>query len=282
VQRELTRSLERRFQEGDVAQWELALARTVFRSTQLASIDARRRAAEAEVLLADAIGLPVAALDGVVLGPMPLESPPPEISVQQARRQALLNRTDILSALADYEAAQQALRLEVARQYPDVRFGPGYEFDQGDNRWGLGISITLPSFNGNRGPIGEAEARREEAAARFEALQTRVLGEIDLALATLGTQEEQVAAAASILAESVEQERRARERREAGAVSGADVFLAHAATLRARQELLRVRVARRQAYLDLETALQSPARLPESFSTAEVSAVSIDKEDTEP
>lgn len=274
VQRELTESLQRRFDEGDVPQWELARSRTASRSLHLAYLDARREASEARARLAGAIGVAAAALDDVAFRFVPLDAAPPAIPSREARQQALVNRTDILAALADYEAAQEALRLEVARQYPDIHLGPGYEFDQGDSKWTLGIGIAFPAFDGNRGPIGEAAARRDEAAARFEALQARVLGEIDLALATYGPQQEQVDAAASMVAAAMEQEERALARQQAGDLSRFDVLLARAETLRAREDLLRARVARRRAYFDLENALQSPAHLPASFSDAPSALVS--------
>ena len=58
--------------------------------------------------------------------------------------------------LAEYQASQSALQLEIARQYPDVQLGPGYEFDQGDNKWMLGLGVTLPVFNQNQGAIAAA------------------------------------------------------------------------------------------------------------------------------
>jgi outer membrane protein TolC len=93
------------------------------------------------------------------------------ISSQQARRQALLSRADILASLSQYAASEAALQLEVAKQYPDVHLSPGYEFDQGDNKWSLGLTVTLPVLNQNRGGIAEAEARRLESGETFLALQ---------------------------------------------------------------------------------------------------------------
>ncbi len=81
--------------------------------------------------------------------------------------------------MSEYEAAQSALQLEIAKQYPDIHLGPGYAWDQGDNEWSLGFSVQLPVFNRNKGPIEEAKAHREESAAQFSALQARVIGEID-------------------------------------------------------------------------------------------------------
>lgn len=59
------------------------------------------------------------------------------------RRQAVLNRADILAALAEY----------AARQYPDAHLNPGYEFDQGDNKWILGLSLELPLRTPNGGLV---------------------------------------------------------------------------------------------------------------------------------
>jgi outer membrane protein TolC len=66
--------------------------------------------------------------------------------------------------LAEYNASQSALQLEIAKQYPDIHLNPGYEFDQGDNKWSPGLTVTLPILNQNKGPIAEAEAKRTEAA----------------------------------------------------------------------------------------------------------------------
>jgi outer membrane protein TolC len=100
-----------------------------------------------------------------------------------ARRESLRSRSDVLAALARYEATQAALRLEIARQYPDFHVGPGYQYDLGENKWSVALSLELPLFNHNEGPIAEAEARRREAAARFTATQAHVIAEIDGAAA---------------------------------------------------------------------------------------------------
>ena len=38
---------------------------------------------------------------------------------------------------------EAALRLEIAKQYPDVHLNPGYQFDTGENKWALGVGLTL-------------------------------------------------------------------------------------------------------------------------------------------
>jgi outer membrane protein, heavy metal efflux system len=185
VQEEIVKLLEQRLDYGEASQPDVTQARISLAQASLSLRDAQKRKAEVRVQLADALGLPVAALDGVNLSFDFLNraSSPVKPLFGEVRRRALFNRPDMLAALAEYAASQSALQLEIAKEYPDVHLGPGYSWDQGENKWFLGLSITLPVFNQNQGPIAEAEARRNEIAARFTALQARVIGAVDRALA---------------------------------------------------------------------------------------------------
>ena len=130
-------------------------------------------------LLAQALCLPQEALKGIQFSFDAFESAPPAgLPALVIQRQALLNRADLLAVLAEYQASQYALQQEIARQYPDIQIGPGYEFDQSDNKWTLGFSVALPLFNRNQGAINVAEASREEVAARFQSVQADILAQI--------------------------------------------------------------------------------------------------------
>ncbi len=179
VQARTVKALESRLRAGEASQPEVTLARLALDQTRLAADEAGRRRAEAQVGLAPALGLPSAAVQEAALSFDSLQEPLPNLPAPSIRQQALRNRPDILSALARYAASQSALQLEIARQYPDLSLGPGYKWDQGARKWSLGVSLTLPLFNRNQGPIAEAEAGRRVAAARFTALQAQVVGEID-------------------------------------------------------------------------------------------------------
>ena len=75
------------------------------------------------------------------------------------------------------------MQLEIAKQYPDVHLNPGYELDQTDNKWTLGLTVDLPLLNQNQGGIAEAKAKRAQAAAHFLSVQANAISEIDNALA---------------------------------------------------------------------------------------------------
>ena len=146
--------------------------------------DARRRASLARSALAVAVGVPVKVLAGLKLGWEQLDDPRAvdALQLERARDEALLARADVHGAVVAYGTAEEALRLEVARQYPDVHLGPAYTWDHGIRRYQFNLGLTLPLMNRNAGAIGEAEARREEAGAHLEATVALAWQEIDEAI----------------------------------------------------------------------------------------------------
>jgi len=105
------------------------------------------------------------------------------IESDPARRQTALleNHPRIQSVRADYEAAEQKLRLEIREQYPDLNIGPNFSFEEGFSRLGLGLGFPIPLWNRNRQAVAEAFAEREAARTRAEATVESVLGELALA-----------------------------------------------------------------------------------------------------
>jgi outer membrane protein TolC len=176
--------LENRLAVGEASALDVTRERISRNQISLAIRDAERQGAEARAQLATAIGVPVRALDAVEISfdafdmPVPLRS---DAATGEFRREALLNRTDVQSLLAEYASAQSGLQLQIASRFPNFNLGPGYAYDQGDNTYSLNVSAELPVFNRNQGPIAEAEARRKDVNARFTALQAQIIGAIDQA-----------------------------------------------------------------------------------------------------
>ncbi len=111
------------------------------------------------------------------------------------------------------------MKLQIARQYPNIHLGPGYSFNQGANEFTLGFSMTLPIFNQNQGAIGAADARRRILAAELDQKQTLVITQIRTALSQYQSARRQWHTARSIELESREQVRAARHAFKAGAQS---------------------------------------------------------------
>jgi len=88
-------------------------------------------------------------------------------------------RSPELARLHDeYEVAEQSLRREVRKQYPDLTIGPLYESDQGQSRIGFLGALPIPILNANKQGIAEARAQRELARAEFETAYEQRAGSI--------------------------------------------------------------------------------------------------------
>jgi outer membrane protein, heavy metal efflux system len=228
-QEQVVASLEQRRDAGALASAEVTPARLLLQKVRLDLNDAQRQQAEARVRVAEAIGVPVSALKDTEFS-YDLTSLPADLgrlTSSEVRRQALQRRADLLAALSDYAASEAALKIEIAKQYPDIHLSTGYEYDQGLEKWAtLGFGLELPVLNRNQGPIAEAEARRKQAAARFEALQARVIAELDRALAVYEAAAKSRAGAEVLLAIQRKQQEAVEQQFKAGAADRLDVLTA--------------------------------------------------------
>ncbi|HEY5914379.1 MAG TPA: TolC family protein [Verrucomicrobiae bacterium] len=264
LQEQILKLLDAQVQAGARSTSQALPFRIALAKTRLDLTDAQRSAAESRARVAEAVGVPFRALDNVTLAPgwPKLPGTEAELSSSEIRRAALHSRPDVLAALAEYAASQSALQLEIAKQYPDVRLLPGYQYDQGDNKWSLGITVDLPILNQNQGPIAEAKARRHQAAAKFEAVQARVLADIDRAVQVHQITETN----SSILRALAEEQARRRDsvaaQVQAGAAEQLDLLTAQLEYATAEQAQLDAQIKLQQALAALEDAVQRPFELP--------------------
>lgn len=197
---EAIKKLTAQMEAGDVSPFELTQARLMLNRTRLSLQDAQRLAATGEAKLAAAVGVPLNAIRASHLDFSSFHHLP-DASSSSSRRRALTQRADLMALLADYAATESALRLEIAKQYPDVNIGPGFDYNQGQNRWQLGVNLPLP-FNRNKGPIAQAEAKRTTAEKRFLAQQSTIQGELDVALTAYQASKAKAATASTIAQEA--------------------------------------------------------------------------------
>lgn len=250
--------LQERAAAGALSRAELMPTRIALEKLRLELTEQNRGQTQLKARLAEAVGVP---LGGLVIGTGAAWSFPQSsrLATIEARQRALTRRADIAALLAEYAAAQAALRLEIAKQYPDVHLGSGFQWDQGESKWTfLNVSAELPLLNRNQGPIAEAQARRASAAARVEAAQAKAVAEIDAALAAHNAALDRLNSLDQLLA----QQKRQAESIEAQVRAGAlDVVDRLGAQLELAQfELLRwdASVKATQAVARLEDALQTP------------------------
>jgi outer membrane protein TolC len=225
TQEQIVKLLQQRFDAGEISRPELVTAQIALNKTRLDFSDGQSKQAESRSRLAESLGVSAAALDRLNLAFDFSASAPADLTSADARRIALLGRSDIRGALAGYAAAEDDLRLQIAKQYPDLHLGPGYAWtngNAGDSQWSLGLTLELPILDQNQGPIAEAKARRELAASQFTALQARVIGEIDRAVAGYHVADGQLQTGNELLAAEERQQKSTQAQLAAGAADELD------------------------------------------------------------
>ncbi len=147
-------------------------------------LDIRELLAELEASLASLVGINARHLGAPITD---LEQLPafalPELDVTKL---LLLENHHTLSVLrARYAVAEKQLRLEIARQYPDLTIGASYAGDPGDTKkvLGLALGIDLPLFDRNQRGIAIAEQERERIRTEYEATLSVALASLDGLLA---------------------------------------------------------------------------------------------------
>jgi outer membrane protein TolC len=256
LHQDVIKKLTVQMEAGDVSPFELTQARLILNRTRLALEDARRIAATGEARLATAVGLPLSVIQSVKLDFSAFHRlPEPGNSL----RLALTRRADLMALLSEYAAAEAALKLELARQYPDVNLMPGYDYNSGQNRWHLGLNLQLP-FNQNRGPIAEAEARRTTAEKRFLAQQAAIQGALDIALAAYQASRIKASTAAQLAQEADTASATTKKMVEAGNVSALELTRRQIEASAAKVALMTTTLEAQTAAGALEDAMQCPLR----------------------
>lgn len=270
LQDQLVNLLENQLAAGQASALDVTRERITRNQISLALDDAERQSAEARVQLATAIGIPEHALNGVQLSFRAFERPVrlgATFATGELRRRALLGRSDVQALLAEYAAAQSALQLEIAKQFPNVNLGSGYTYDQGDNKYNLQLSAELPIFNQNQGPVAEAAAKRKNMAARFTALQAQIISAIDRAAANYRAATSALNTTESLLVAGRTRQRQIVESFKAGNMDRSAPVTADLELAAIELSRFDATVQQRQAVGALEDALQRPlfasaARLP--------------------
>jgi outer membrane protein TolC len=252
--------LEQRLIVGMIPRPEVDTARIQQTRTLLAVQSALGRIAQARASLGAAIGVPVSALGNVSITWPNFDQPPSAESLKptQIREDAVLNRIDIRKALASYSAADSAVRLEIARQYPNVDLGPNYAFEEGSHLFSVATSVVLPIFNRNRGPIAESVARRNELAHQVLSIQAAGIASSEQALAKYTAALNELSEARRLMQQSLAQQESVNQSFKAGQSDRVALNGTQLQTAVTRIGELDALVTAQQALGDLENAVQRP------------------------
>ena len=252
--------IQSRFQAGGISRPVYTAAEIQAHQAVLALVAAQGQVRQSRIQLAAAISLPARALRNVKFTYSQLMTTPPvrKLNMKQLSRAALLNRMDIQSLLAQYQAAEAALKLQIARQYPNIDIGPGYKFNQGANEFTLGFAMALPIFNQNQGAIAAANAQRLVIAAELEQKQTTVITQIRSVLSYYRSALRQLRTADAIEIQARTQLRATRSAFKAGAQSRLALSEAQLTLNTFAQAALQARISAVVALENLEDILEAP------------------------
>jgi CRISPR system Cascade subunit CasA len=242
-----------------------AQADAVAAARRLAAARGRAEAAVAD--LAKALGVSPAVARTLPLAPVG-EAPPSLADLAAWRRDAAVSRRDVLRAVADYDIAEQALKLQVATQYPAVSIGPTYFYDHGVQKYPFDLGLALPPWDLNRNAIRQAEATRAAAGRSLELAQANALAAVDAASATFVTAWDDLKRNREHDAPLAGQAAAAATRAmQAGEADRVDALAAQGAAVDAGLALNDARHAAASATADLEDALRR------AFDPAETAAI---------
>ncbi|ACT48234.1 TolC family protein [Methylotenera mobilis] len=186
-----------------------------------------------------------------------IENAPSDL-LANAQSAALLNRLDLRAALERYAVAEGKLKLEIAKQYPDLTFSPSYTYEFGSQVWSLGLSGLMTILNKNKYAIAEATQLREVEAAQFEALQSRVISETHAARAKLTQTQQSLADYKRLYALQQDNTNRMQHLFAGGEIDRLELTMAKLEDLMSEKSVLLANFQLYSSINNLENTLQHP------------------------
>jgi len=247
-----------RFQTGEFSRPELdayQLGLTRARTNQALTNSRQREAAGA---VSQLIGVPLDAFCSLPLNLAAFQNNPDLPSLNELHLRGVTFRPDLQQALTDYRAALADIQLEGEKADPIFQLGPGYQLDQGVNKFSLGFSVPLPINDWNEGPLAERVARAKEIAARFDLLQDRALVQVDQAASAFEAAAVAQSKSDFLAALSREQELRSARLVGAGEADRSQFLLTRLETVLALRSQLDAQIALQRQLGLLEDALHQP------------------------
>jgi outer membrane protein TolC len=150
--------------------------------TKMEALKTEGEIADTEGAMAELIGLHAGTMAKLPEKPLP-DLPAAAPTLDELRAKLLPANLTLARLRLAYDVAERELRLEIAKQYPDFRFGPSFANETGESKHVLGLTlgIELPAFDRNQQAIATADKRRDEVRVRYEAAANRVLARLERA-----------------------------------------------------------------------------------------------------
>lgn len=179
----------------------------------------------------------------------------------------VLGNPELAQAQADFRAAEEHLRLQVGRAFPDLEIGPLLESEEGIEKLGVGIGVPLPLWNKNRQAIAEACAARRVARQSYQTTYEDLVARVARAAAQCRATSRNERWLSERVAPMADQQ--LSEVRALGELGDMDVLLlkdALSTVVDTKLQLVQARLDRSEASVRLR-ALIAPLRTPASKET---------------
>jgi outer membrane protein TolC len=116
----------------------------------------------------------------VELSPLPPDGPLPEDILRRQLATLSRRRPDLLALQAGYASQEQRVRAAILAQFPSLGISVNRARDTSDVKTvGLGVTLTLPLFSGNRGNIAVERATRAQLQEEYLARLAQALLDVD-------------------------------------------------------------------------------------------------------
>ena len=265
-QTHITEMLAKRLEAGIVSKTEFSNADLLALKTNHALSKKRANLHLIKTRLAADVGLTSEKLALIKIKPLALDETLAQqtavldepLAAKTLQTNALLNRIDIRRRIANYAAAEAEIRLEVARQTPDITLSPGILFDFGDSIWSLGFSSLLNIINKNTTLIDEAKQLREIQGAQFENLQAEIIDQLNQAYVQYQTAKQTVQLAEKRHSEQLTQLKNMEKQFDVGLISKVDLQKLTLNSIVAKQHVLTSKFELLHIANQIENVMQKP------------------------
>ena len=193
--------------------------------------------------------------------PLPLVGNPEAARIDAAGvradlEQRLRQRPDMQALQAGYRSQEKKFRGAVLAQFPALNIGITRARDtSGLYTQGFGVSLSLPSFNANRGNVAIEKATRKSLYDEYQGRLNSAYSEIDTALANLALLQDQLQRTRQGAAEIEGVAQHADAAYRAGNMTAPDYVRLQTALLDKRTEAINLQEALMEQQIALETLL---------------------------
>lgn len=249
---------QKRISVGESASTELSRANLLLQEITTQLNEKQRYQLVLQSRLASSLGIPLERVAQMQLSPAADAKSLTLNLSEDLQTQALLNRLDIRIALERYAAAEARVKLEIAKQYPDIIVTPNYTYEFGNKIWSLGLSGLMTFITKNKMPIAEAKQLREVEATQFEALQNTVIAEVSTAKAKLEQSRQMLQNQEKLLAQQQDNTYRIERKFKAGEADRLELTYARLESLVAQKNYTLANYMQLMSVNDLENIVQAP------------------------